>query len=139
MQEYLERVKVYKDKLEDKQKHTGSNFSKILEYIKGVEFAVFGKFENVMPLKATQISKNLDIATCGKDNEEPPKDAKTTGSGLKIMTPNQLITRLPILLSQVKAGNNSEKLKNEIRQITYSLHRSKNLSKTIYKHLIDNI
>ena len=43
-----------------------------------------------------------------------------------------MITRLPILLAQVKAGNNSQKLKNDIRQIVYSLYRSKNLSKTIY-------
>ena len=43
--------------------------------------------------------------------------------GLKIMTPKQLITRLPILLAQLKAGNNSEKLKNKIRQILYSLYR----------------
>ena len=55
------------------------------------------------------------------------------------MTPSQLITRLPILLAQLKAGNNSQKLKNEIRQIVYSLYRSKNLSKTIYNHLINNI
>ena len=53
------------------------------------------------------------------------------GQGLKIMTPSQLITRLPVLLAQLKAGNNSNKLKNEIRQIVYSLYRSKNLSKTI--------
>ena len=47
------------------------------------------------------------------DKEEPPKDAKK-GEGLKIMTPNQLLTRLPILLAQKKAGNNSQKLNNEI-------------------------
>ena len=58
------------------------------------------------------------------------------GKGLKIMTPKQMITRLPILLAQLKAGNNSQKRKNEIRQIVYSLYRSKNLSKTIYNHLI---
>ena len=68
-----------------------------------------------------------------------PMIPPTIGKGLKIMTPNQLITRLPILLSQVKAGNNSQKLKHEIRQILYSLYRSKNLSKTIYNHLINNI
>ena len=45
-----------------------------------------------------------------------------------------MITRLPILLAQLKAGNNSQKFKNEIRQIAYSLYRSKNLSKTIYNH-----
>ena len=59
--------------------------------------------------------------------------------GLKILTPEQMITRLPILLDQLKAGNNSQKLKNEIRQILYSLYRSKNLSKTIYNHLISTI
>ena len=45
------------------------------------------------------------------------------GQGLKILTPNQMISRLPISLSQLKARNNSEKLKNEIRQLLYSLYR----------------
>ena len=45
------------------------------------------------------------------------------GEGLKILTPNQMLSRLPISLAQLKAGNNSEKLKNEIRQILYSLYR----------------
>ena len=45
------------------------------------------------------------------------------GKGLKILTPNQIISRLPISLAQIKAGNNSEKLKNEIRQLLYSLYR----------------
>ena len=57
------------------------------------------------------------------------------GQRLKILTPQQMITRLPILLVQIKA----EKLKNEIRQIVYFLYRSKNLSKTIYNHLISTI
>ena len=46
------------------------------------------------------------------------------GKGLKILTPNQMLSRLPIALAQLKAGNNSEKLKNEIRQIFYSLYRT---------------
>ena len=45
------------------------------------------------------------------------------GEGLKILTPNQMLERLPIALAQVKAGNNSESLLNEIRQIVYSLYR----------------
>ena len=49
----------------------------------------------------------------------------TEGKGLKILTPNQMLSRLPIPLAQLKAGNNSEKLKNEIRQLLYSLYRSK--------------
>ena len=61
-----------------------------------------------------------------------------SGGGLKILTPDQMLSRLPITLSQLKAGNNSEKLKNEIRQL-YSLYRSKKLTKQLYKSLIDII
>ena len=59
--------------------------------------------------------------------------------GLKILTPNQMLSRLPISLAQLKAGNNSEKLKNEIRQLLYSLYRSKKLTKQLYKSLTDII
>ena len=61
------------------------------------------------------------------------------GQGLKILTPDQMLSRLPITLAQLKAGNNSEKLKNEIRQLLYSLYRSKKLTKTIYNNLINTI
>ena len=61
------------------------------------------------------------------------------GGGLKILTPNQMLSRLPITLAQLKAGNNSEKLKNEIRQLLYSLYRSKKLTKQLYKSLADII
>ena len=50
-----------------------------------------------------------------------------------------MITRFPILLAQLKARNDSQKIKNEIRQIVYSLYRSKNLSKTIYNSLMNTI
>ena len=59
------------------------------------------------------------------------------GKGLKILTTNQMLSRLPISLAELKAGNNSEKLKNEIRQLLYSLYRSKNLTKQIYKSFVD--
>ena len=58
------------------------------------------------------------------------------GKGIKILTPSQMLTRLPISLAQLKAGNNSEKLKNEIRQLLYSLYRSKNITKQVYNNLI---
>ena len=61
------------------------------------------------------------------------------GQGLKILIPQQMLSRLPISLAQLKTGNNSQKLKNEIRQLLYSLYRSKKLSKTIYNSLIDTI
>ena len=61
------------------------------------------------------------------------------GKGLKILTPNQMLSRLPISLAQLKARNDSEKLKNEIRQLLYSLYRQKKLTKQIYNSLIDII
>ena len=61
------------------------------------------------------------------------------GSGLKILTPQQMLARLPILLAQIKAGNNSRELKNEIIQLLYSLYSSKQISKTVYKNLIATI
>ena len=62
-----------------------------------------------------------------------------SASGLKILTEKQMINRLPILLAQIQAGNNSIKLKNEIRQILYSLYTSKVLTKTVYNNLIKSI
>ena len=50
-----------------------------------------------------------------------------------------MFSRLPITLDQLKAGNNSEKLKNEIRQLLYSLYRSKKLTKNVYNNLINAI
>ena len=53
---------------------------------------------------------------------------ETKGKGLKILTPKQMLQRLPIALAQVKASNNSENLLNEIRQILYSLYQSKQIT-----------
>ena len=66
-------------------------------------------------------------------------NGQTEGKNLKILTPDQMLSRLPITLAQLKAGNNSEKLKNEIRQLLYSLYRSKKLTKQLYKSLVDII
>ena len=79
----------------------------------------------------------------GKDIEEPDKivdivedilnfnKQNQKGQRLKILTPKQMLGRLPITLAQLKAGNNSEKFKNEIRQLLYSLYRSKNVTKQV--------
>ena len=90
--------------------------------------------------------EKLDIATGGNgdrrksvieaisrlSDKEEPEIAK----GFKIMTPKEMITRLPILLARKQ---NSQKLNTEIRQTIYSLYRSKNLSKPVYNHLINSI
>ena len=72
------------------------------------------------------------------ENEEHDEQ-KTKKGRLKILTPDQMLSRLPISLAQLKAGNNSEKLNNEIRQLFYSLYRSKKLTRTIYNGLINTI
>ena len=56
-----------------------------------------------------------------------------------MLTPNEMLSRLPISLAQLKAGNNSDKLKNEIRQLLYSLYRSKNMTKQVYNNLMNYI
>ena len=61
------------------------------------------------------------------------------GKGLKILTPNQMLKRLPIALAQIKAVNNSESLVNEIIQIVYSLYRSKEINKKVYNNIINSI
>ena len=61
------------------------------------------------------------------------------GTGLKILNPKQMIQRLPIALAQTKAGNNSESLLNEIRQIVYSLYQSKEITKKVYNNIIKSI
>ena len=60
-------------------------------------------------------------------------------TGLKILTPKQMVQRLPIALVQIKAGNNSGSLLNEIRQIVYYLHQSKEISKYVYNNIIKPI
>ena len=88
-------------------------------------------------------SEKFDIAQGGIDTKDmlPLEDEEEEANrqkrqGLKIMTPKQMIVRLPILLAQLKSDN-IKKLKNEIRQIAYS--RSKSLSKTIYNNLMNTI
>ena len=69
-------------------------------------------------------------------NLKSGSDTRKKAEGLKILTNKQMLNRLPILLAQIQAGNNSIKLKNELRQILYSLYRSKALTKTVYNNLI---
>ena len=76
--------------------------------------------------KILEIAK--DILKFNEQNQQ--------GQGIKILTPNQMLNRLSIALAQLQAGNNSNKLKNEIRQLLYSLYRSKNMTEQVYKSLI---
>ena len=82
--------------------------------------------------KAGKIVKIVrEILKFNKQNQE--------GKGIKILTPNQMLSRLPISLAQLEAENNSNKLKNEIRQLLYSLYCSKNMTRQVYNNLIRHI
>ena len=67
------------------------------------------------------------------------KNMNNEGRGLKILSKQQMLSRLPVLLAQIQAGNNFKSLKNEIRQLIYALYRSKVLTKTVYNNLIKAI
>ena len=68
------------------------------------------------------------------DAKYDAKENGTNGTELKILTPKQMFQRLPIAIAQVKAGNNSENLLNEIKKIFYSLYQSKKSQKSILHH-----
>ena len=74
-----------------------------------------------------------------ESEESAAEKRNQQGEGVEILTPNQMLSRLPISLAQLKGGNNSGKLKNEIRQLLYSLYRSKNMTRQVYNNLIKPI
>ena len=88
-----------------------------------------GERENEKPDNIVKIVR--EIFKFNKQNQE--------GQGIKILTPNRMLSRLRISLAQLKAGNNSENLKNEIRQLLHYLYRSKNMTKQVYNNLIKPI
>ena len=87
----------------------------------------------------TDEEMNTTITPELESEESAAKRRNQQEEGVKILTPNQMLSRLPIYLAQLKAGNNSEKLKNEIRQLLYSFYRSNNMTKQVYNNLIKPI
>ena len=73
------------------------------------------------------------------DSGYKAKQDETKGTGLKILTPKQMLQRLTMALAQAKAGKNSESLLNEIRKIVYSLYQSKQTTKKVYNNMIKSI
>ena len=70
---------------------------------------------------------------------EAKRLAKQEGTGLKILTRKQMLQRLPIALVQIKTGNNSQSLLNEIRQIVYTLYQSKEITTKVYNNIIKSM
>ena len=99
----------------------------IQNYIKLLEQALFGDdLENIeQPIFDESIAERVK--------------RKNQGSSLKMITPKQMLSRLPILLAEIQAGNNSKQLKNEARQLIYSYYTSKQPSKKLFNILIKNL
>ena len=126
--ELSKRIMADYEFLEEYNPQRNSIGKEIKDFIKDAKDIVFGA------LSPFEDDNTTDIPPLETEQEAAQIQQ---GQGLKILTPKQMITTLPILLAQLRAGNNSKKLKNEIRQFVYSLYRSKNLSKTVYNNLIN--
>ena len=97
---------------------------------------VINNLENFYKSRKEVVNFFNDYVEMLSDANDNAKQNDTKGKGLKILTPKQMLQRLPIALVQVKAGNNSEHLLNEIRQIVYSLYQSKEITKRVYNNLM---
>ena len=124
-------IKRLKDVSDEKDRNMVKSTNKNLHKMKNI-------IKNMSENKTFKIEENEKIIDFVERILELNSE-KQLGLGLKILTPNQMLSRLPITLAQLKAGNNSEKLKNEIRQLLYSLYLSKKLTKQLYKSLVDII
>ena len=118
-------IKRLKDADDEKNKNIVKSINKNLNKMKKI-------IKNVPEDKTFKTEENEKIIDIVERILELNSE-KQLGLGLKILTPNQMLSRLPITLAQLKAGNNSEKLKNKIRQLLYSLYRSKNLQNNYIK------
>ena len=133
--DYQSPSNIYKKLVETENTKTNKNKADLIkETLSGLQKTI----HYVPKENAFKIEENKKIMDIVKQILEF-NQLNQSGHGLKISTPNQILSRLPITLARLKAGNSSEKLKNEIWQILYSLYRSKKLTKQIYKSLIDII
>ena len=93
-------------------------------------------------IKALYESRQIQVIKFFNDYSEIVSEAKYKTiykEGLKILTPTQMLQRLPIVLAQVKVGNTCENLLNKIRQIIYSLYRAKEITKKVYSNIMSSI
>ena len=124
----LERLR---DASDERNKDMVESINKTLPKMKNI-------VKNLPKDKVSRVEENKKIIDIVESLVELNSENQL-GLGLKGLTPNQILSRLPISLAQLKAGNNSEKLKSKMRQILYSLYRSKKLTNQLYKSLIDII
>ena len=129
--------------VEEEQKYFEKNLNEITsgnpKYKSEKRSYTIKNIENLYDSRQKIIDLLNDNAKIRSEAIYKSKQNETEGTGLKIITPKQMFQRLPIALAQVKAGNNSESLLNEIRQIVYSLYQSKQITKKVYNNIIKSI
>ena len=126
--------------------------SVMLEYLYKVNASQNNELVSLINSELKDLKKEIKKMSEEERNAEKPDNIvkivekilnfnkqQQSGEGIKMLTPNQMLSRLSISLPQLEAGNNSNKLKNEIRQLLYSLYRSKNMTKRVYNNLIKHI
>ena len=121
--------------LRSKKYREGGKTWKLLDITDDLKYIVFGP---IFPSEKKPSEIIIDMPDLESEKSAEQR-RKQEGQGSKILTPQQMLNELPILLTQLQAGNSSQKLKNEIRQLLYSLYISKNLGKTIYNSLMNTI
>ena len=157
----------YKGSTKDKDSSIYNNAKSIFDMIKNKKISLSHAEENQANLRSNladikvgrknnsaqkKVIKNVEnfrdsqqavidfCKDCSSMLIDAPYDAKQQkGEGLKILTPKQMLQILPIAFAQVKAGNNSESLLNEFRQIVYFLYQSKEITKKVYNNIIKSV
>ena len=111
-------------------------------YLENLSTDLYLDENDLPPMPALKGDENVELEpeeTTAQRVKLNSRKRKATRTGLKVLTPNKLLTRLPILLAQIKAGNNSYKLKSEIRQILYLLSQHNKIPKKICNNLIKSL
>ena len=121
--------KLFKVRDKNKNKLTNVIKSRLRDLEQEIKEMSEDEYETEKPNEIVDIAEK--ITKFNNQNQE--------GNGLKILTSDQMLSRLPISLAQLKVGNNTEKLKNEIRPLFYSLYCSIKSSKIISNNLINTI
>ena len=125
----------------EKRKLTSDVLNSVTGFVNGREMVLkafqSGIFHKLEELQKGEGANEMSRVNASERSEQSEWNERS--EPVKILTPNQMLKRLPIALAQVKAGNNSESLLNEIRQIVYSLYRSKEITKKVYNNIINSI
>ena len=116
-------------------------FTRKIKSVEANNDGIFEVFEEKSDREKQESDEQPDTTNMSEleSEESAEQNKKQRGAGLKTLTPDQMLSILPITLAQLKAENNSQKLINETRQLLYSLYRSKKLTNTIYNNLINAI